>query len=265
MKYFSPAKLNLWLHITGKRADGYHNLQTVFEILSFGDTLTFELNDAGEINLTCDVHTLNTPDNLILRAANLLQTEYGVTKGCNIHLSKRIPMGAGLGGGSSNAATTLKALNDLWQLNISLDSLAELALRLGADVPVFIDGEAAWASGVGEQLTPIILPPTWYVVIIPPVHIETKALFQAPNLVRDSPALAAGEMPPTPTNVFQAIAAVQYPEIAASLAWLSQYARARLTGTGSAIFAEFDSQAAAKAVLTDKPETCLGFVATGKK
>ena len=182
----SPAKLNLFLHITGRRADGYHSLQTIFQLLDYGDSLTFTLNQSGDISLSPAMDTVAAEDNLIVRAARLLQSAAGCTQGCDIVIDKQIPMGAGLGGGSSNAATALVGLNQLWQSGLSSDELADLGTQLGADVPVFVRGNTAFAEGIGELLTAVELPEQWYLVITPDVQVSTAEIFSNPQLTRDT-------------------------------------------------------------------------------
>lgn len=259
----APAKLNLFLHITGRRTDGYHELQTVFQFLDYGDELRFRLRDDGQVHRVNDVAGVPEADDLVVRAAHLLQSATGCRQGVDILLEKRLPMGGGLGGGSSDAATTLVALNQLWQLGLDEDRLATLGLRLGADVPVFIRGRAAWAEGVGERLEPLSLPEPWFVVLVPPVHVSTEALFADPQLTRDAQPLKIADYlsglgvadfglrkggPGSTRNVFEPLVRQRYPEVDAALAWLTRFAPARLTGTGACVFAAFADESQARAV-----------------
>ncbi len=245
----APAKLNLFLHITGQRNDGYHEIQTLFQLVDFNDQLTFRLNSDPSIKMI--THHINLPDanNLILHAANLLQQKSQCQLGCDIALNKKIPMGAGLGGGSSDAATTLMALNKLWQLHYDQSKLCELGRQLGADVPLFIHGYSAWGEGIGDQLTPTILPKRWYCLLLPNIHIETERCYQHPNLNRQTPrvdrlqfSVAHGH------NDFEPIVTELYPQIATLLSQARQYAPTYLTGTGSTLFAQFDTEAQARSM-----------------
>jgi len=263
----APAKLNLFLHITGRRPNGYHNLQSVFQFIDVCDTLEFALMPSAPslCYLTTDRAELDNPDNLIIRAAELLakQTNQALPK-VHIHLTKRLPMGGGLGGGSSDAATTLLGLNQLWQLNLSTAKLAKLALQLGADVPVFVGGQAAFAEGVGEQLTPISPPTPWYLIIHPGVHISTAEIFQHADLPRTSSAIKAADWRfETTRNDCQQLVGRAYPEVAKALQWLLEYAPARLTGTGACVFGVFPSQIEASNVCAKLPVQWTGVVARG--
>lgn len=233
----APAKLNLFLHITGRRADGYHNLQSVFQLIDLYDYLSFDIHHNS---LTINALDKLVPDdNLIIKAARLLQQHTGYQSGCHIELQKNIPMGGGVGGGSSNAATTLLALNTLWQTCLSLDELAKLSVQLGADVPVFIRGKNAWAEGIGEQLLAVDLPEIDYIVLKPDCFISTKQLFSQESLTRNTPetTFAAYQQNPAQCgNNFEAIAKKLYPEVAQALAYLNQFGQARLTGTGACVF-----------------------------
>lgn len=257
----SPAKLNLFLHITGRREDGYHNLQTVFQLLDWGDTLSFSANNSGEITLRGMDLDIATGDNLIYRAAKLLQ--HG-NLGVDITVQKRIPAGAGLGGGSSNAATTLLALNHLWHLEQPQDKLQSLGATLGADVPVFVGGHSAWAEGIGEILTPINLAQHWYVIITADCHVATGQIFSHLQLTRNtSPIKMAAFFEGHSRNDCQQLVRRLYPDVDASLSWLDQFAEARLTGTGASVFARFETQAQAQAVLQQLPRQWTGVVARG--
>lgn len=245
----APAKLNLFLHITGRRADGYHELQTVFQFIDYGDELRFTSRSDGHIQLTPALPGVAVEHNLVVRAARLLQAETATTLGVGIELTKRLPMGGGLGGGSSNAATTLIALNQIWGVNLPLDDLARLGLRLGADVPVFLHGQAAWAEGVGERLTPISLKEPWYVVVAPPCAVSTQAIFTAPDLTRDTkPITIADFVAGQGGNDCEALVCRSYPEVAAALHWLGKFAPARMTGTGGCVFAAFEDEDRARLV-----------------
>ena len=263
----SPAKLNLFLHITGRREDGYHELQTLFQFLDYGDTLTFQLRDDGAINLQPDIVGVPRDQNLIVRAAERLQKASGTPLGVDITLDKQLPMGGGLGGGSSNAATTLVGLNHLWQTGLSEDRLAELGLALGADVPVFVRGRAALGEGVGEKLTPVSPPADWFVVLKPDVEISTREIFSNPGLTRNTPRItiapafegdASGYR-----NDCEDVVKQLYPEVKNSLDWLSTFGPARLTGTGACIFGRFPTEAEARNVWAERPTGINGFVARG--
>jgi 4-diphosphocytidyl-2-C-methyl-D-erythritol kinase len=260
----SPAKLNLFLHITGRRSDGYHELQTVFQFLDYGDTLCFEPTFAPDIQLLAQIEGVEHDNNLIVRAARALQQHAGVTKGAIISLDKRLPMGGGLGGGSSNAATTLVALNQLWDCLLSDDELAKIGLGLGADVPVFIHGHAAWAEGVGEILSPVSPCEPWYVVIVPPCQVSTSDIFSAVELTRDCESITISRfLSGEGRNVCEDVVKDHYPAVAESLFWLAQYGQARMTGTGACVFVDVNSQQQAQKLMDDLPETWQGFVAKG--
>ncbi len=261
----SPAKLNLFLHVTGRREDGYHNLQTVFQLLDFGDEISFTLRTSDtNITLSPDIEGVPHDNNLIIKAAKLLQTHGNIQFGADITLVKHLPMGGGIGGGSSNAATTLLALNTLWQSQLSLDALAELGRQLGADVPVFIRGRSAWAEGVGEQLQAIELPEKWYLVLTPNCHVSTAEIFSHKDLTRDTSSITvAAFLEQGGLNDCQPLVQNLYPEVKNALSWLSQYGDAKMTGTGACVFAPFDNKASAEAVLAKAPDTLNGFVARG--
>jgi 4-diphosphocytidyl-2-C-methyl-D-erythritol kinase len=262
----APAKLNRFLHITGRRADGYHLLQTVFQFLDYCDTLDFALRADGVIRRAAPVPGIDPEADLAVRAARLLQRHAGVTGGADIGLVKRIPLGGGLGGGSSDAATTLCALNCLWNLEIPLDELAVLGLRLGADVPVFVHGQAAWAEGVGEVLTPLALDEPWYLVVAPDAQVSTAEIFAAPELTRDSDALTIGGFLSGDhgVNVCEPVVRARYPAVAEALDWLSRYAPARMSGTGACVFAPFVERRAADDLLLRLPADWRAFVAKGR-
>ncbi|MGQ0286727.1 4-(cytidine 5'-diphospho)-2-C-methyl-D-erythritol kinase [Pasteurellaceae bacterium 22721_9_1] len=264
IRFPCPAKLNLFLYINGKRADGYHELQTLFQFLDYGDWLSISLREDNQIHLSPDIPHLKKEDNLIYRAAKLLQQETGCQLGANIHLDKILPMGGGVGGGSSNAATTLLALNYLWKTNLSLPQLASLGIQLGADVPIFIDGRAAVAEGVGEKILPCYPDEKWYVVLKPDVSISTAKVFQDPNLTRDTPKKEMATLLAEPyVNDCEKVVRNHYSEVEELLCWLLKYAPARLTGTGACVFAEFSSEQQAQAVFAQKPTHFTGFVAQG--
>ncbi|WP_455811012.1 4-(cytidine 5'-diphospho)-2-C-methyl-D-erythritol kinase [Pseudomonas graminis] len=266
----APAKLNLFLYITGRRADGYHDLQTLFQFLDYGDTLKIEANSESTLRLLTPVEGVPDEQNLIVRAAQLLRERalaQGVlpaNAGATLAVEKRLPMGGGLGGGSSNAATVLVALNHLWQTGFSFEQLAELGLQLGADVPVFVRGFSAFAEGVGEQLTPVSPEEKWYLVMHPGVSIATPAVFNDPELTRNTPkreisALLTAEF----RNDCEAAVRNRFREVEQLVSWLLEYAPSRLTGTGACVFAEFDTEYAARQVLELAPKELQGFVARG--
>ncbi|WP_342005744.1 4-(cytidine 5'-diphospho)-2-C-methyl-D-erythritol kinase [Citrobacter sedlakii] len=266
----SPAKLNLFLYITGQRADGYHTLQTLFQFLDYGDTIDITPRSDGEIRLLTPVDGVAHEDNLIVRAARLLMktaAQHGrlpTGSGADIRIDKRLPMGGGLGGGSSNAATILVALNHLWQCGLSVDELAELGIQLGADVPVFVRGHAAFAEGVGEILTPVNPPEKWYLVAHPGVSIPTPAIFNDPDLPHNTPKRSIETLLNCEfSNDCEVIARKRFREVDAALSWLLEYAPSRLTGTGACVFAEFDTESRARQVLEQAPEWLEGFVAKG--
>lgn len=260
----APAKLNLFLHITGRRADGYHNLQTLFRMLDVGDELNFQADSSGLIRFSCSDISISGDDNLVVRAAKLLQPLAAEGAGVCIHLDKRTPMGGGLGGGSSDAATTLHALNLLWQLRLSPQQLADIGLTLGADVPVFVHGQTAFAEGVGEKLQPVALPDCWYLVVTPDAHVSTVAVFTHPDLIRDSKPLTLADLMTSPwRNDCQPLVERLCPQVAITLQWLVEYAPSRMTGTGASVFAEFADELSARRALADLPANCRGFVARG--
>jgi 4-diphosphocytidyl-2-C-methyl-D-erythritol kinase len=262
--YPAPAKLNLFLHVVGRRADGYHLLQTLFRLVDHGDSLRFSPRADGEIRLATPLPGVAPESDLTVRAARLLQAETGCRQGVEIAVDKRLPMGGGLGGGSSDAATVLLALNHLWQLGVPRARLQQLGLTLGADVPVFVGGRNAFAEGVGEALQPLDLPPAWYVVLEPPVAVPTAAIFGAPELKRDTLPIAAADWAPgVGGNDLQAVAVVRFPAVAEHLRWLAGYGDARMSGSGACVFAEFGTAQAAQAVLDELPATMVGWVAAG--
>ncbi|MGP9800404.1 4-(cytidine 5'-diphospho)-2-C-methyl-D-erythritol kinase [Rheinheimera sp. NSM] len=258
------AKLNLFLHITGRRDDGYHNLQTLFQLLDVGDELTFDLRRDSDIRLDCNNAQLVNEQNLVLRAARLLQQYSHCSRGCDIYLQKRLPMGGGLGGGSSDAATTLLGLNRLWQLGLSVDTLAELGLKLGADVPLFVRGYTAFAEGVGEKLLPLPMPEKVYLVVTPDCHISTAEIFQHPDLIRNTPTIASDQvLTASWHNDCQPLVERLYPIVAITLQWLVEYAPCQMTGTGASVFAAFPDQTSAQHALAQLPPSWRGFIAKG--
>lgn len=266
----APAKLNLFLHVVGRRSDGYHLLQTVFRFIDHADTLHFTARDDSTVNLLTPLPGVPADSDLTVRAARLLQTETGCRQGVDIRLDKHLPMGGGLGGGSSDAATVLIALNHLWQLQLPRQRLQEIGLALGADVPIFIYGQAAFAEGVGEQFQPVAPPPAWYLVLEPGIEVPTAAIFTAPELQRDSaPAKAADWHPAFGDNDLQAVACQRFPAVAAALQQLaaaSQHAGGsapRMTGSGACVFAAFDHRTAAESALARLPAGTRAWIAAG--
>lgn len=262
----APAKLNLFLQVTGRRQDGYHRLQTVFRLLNWGDTLYLRVRGDGQIVRHGEsAKGVAEADDLAVRAARLLQSEAKSTQGADISVEKRVPAGSGFGGGSSDAATVLVGLNHLWGLDLSLDRLAALGLRLGADVPVFVRGENAWAEGVGEQLTPIRLAAAWYLLADPGIHTPTRDLFQAPDLTRNAaPAKIADFVSGNLLgNAFEPVLRRREPAVEAVFATLSRIGTPRLTGSGSGCFVEFTDRASAEAALAGLPEGLRAWIAAG--
>ncbi|MGA9856159.1 MAG: 4-(cytidine 5'-diphospho)-2-C-methyl-D-erythritol kinase [Gammaproteobacteria bacterium] len=261
----APAKLNLFLHITGRRSDGYHLLQTLFQFLDFGDLLDFEISDDGKITRPRGSKHVAETDDLAVRAAHLLQTRTKTHQGVAIHVHKRLPEGGGLGGGSSDAATALVALNGLWDAGLNQQELARLGLELGADVPLFVMGHAAWAEGIGELLTPVEPPEPWYLVIQPACKIHTREIFQAPDLTRNSAAITiAGFYAGVTHNDFEPLVRKRYAAVAEALDWLGQRATARLTGSGACVFGSFDQESAARHALDELPKGWQAFIARGR-
>jgi len=264
----APAKLNLFLHVLGRRPDGYHLLQTLFRFIDLHDTLHFTLREDGVVHRANAIEGVPEEQDLCVRAARLLQNETGCGFGVDIAVEKRIPMGGGLGGGSSDAATTLIALNRLWSLGLSRGRLMQLGLRLGADVPVFVFGENAFAEGVGEELQAYPLAAAWYVVLFPPVHVPTAEIFAHPELTRDTVsitmrALAKRQFEQQLRNDLQSVVCGRYPEVGRYIAWLGNFGKAMMTGSGACVFAEFDSRSRAEAVLQQLPHEMRGVVAQG--
>lgn len=266
----APAKLNLFLYINGRRADGYHHLQTLFQFLDFGDTLSITPNESGDVTLLTPINGVLNKQNLIIRAARLLmQQASNIGKlprraGVSMMIDKRLPMGAGLGGGSSNAATVLLVLNQLWQTGFNLEQLAMMGLTLGADVPLFVKGHAAFAEGVGEQLQPIEPEEKWYLVIHPGVSISTLRVFNDAELKRNTPRQPISYLMQAPfSNDCEPIVRKRYFEVEQLVLWLLEYAPSRLTGSGTCVFAEFETESAARQVLERAPKKWWGFVARG--
>jgi 4-diphosphocytidyl-2-C-methyl-D-erythritol kinase len=260
----APAKLNLMLHILGRRPDGYHELQTLFQFLDYGDELEFAVRDDGVIQLHTPIADVPHDSNLIVKAARKLQALSGSSLGADIWLNKVLPMGGGIGGGSSDAATTLLGLNHLWRLGWNEDQLAELGLSLGADVPVFVRGHAAFAEGVGEKLTPVNPAEPWYLVLVPQVAVSTAEIFSDPLLTRDSaPIKVRPVLEGNSRNDCQSVVERRYPDVRNALNLLGKFTEARLTGTGSCVFGAFPSKAEADRVSHLLTETLTGFVAKG--
>jgi len=263
--YFpAPAKLNLFLHVTGRRADGYHLLQTIFRFLDYGDEVGLRVRAGGEIRRVSPQNGVPEQEDLTLRAARLLKDASSCPLGVDIDLFKRLPLGGGLGGGSSDAATTLIALNRLWATGLSRDQLQALGLRLGADVPVFIFGRTAFAEGIGERLEAVHMPPAWYLVIVPQVAVSTAEIFSAPELTRNTKAIKIAAFSiDQGHNDLQPVACNRHPEIVRCLEWLGQFGKAAMSGSGASVFSAFDDEASARAALEQKPADMKGFVARG--
>ncbi|MBI2287187.1 MAG: 4-(cytidine 5'-diphospho)-2-C-methyl-D-erythritol kinase [Nitrosomonadales bacterium] len=266
----APAKLNLFLHVVGRRPDGYHLLQTLFRFIDLHDTLHFTLRDDGAVRRTNAIEGVTEEQDLCVRAARLLQKETGCALGADIAVEKHIPMGGGLGGGSSDAATALIALNRLWSLGLPRARLMQLGLSLGADVPVFVFGENAFAEGVGEELQPCPLPEAWYVVLFPPVQVPTAQIFAHPELTRDTVSITMRALLERQLrdgqqlhNDLQSVVCNLYPEVAHYLAWLNNFGKAMMTGSGACVFAEFTDHSQAEAVLARLPQDMRGVVAQG--
>lgn len=261
----APAKLNLFLHIVGRRVDGYHLLQTVFQFLDRADQLYITPRADGLIERQGDVPGVAPDDDLIVRAARLLQQATGCRQGATLRIEKNLPLGGGLGGGSSDAATVLVALNHYWYTGLTPTELAELGLKLGADVPVFVHGQAAWAEGVGEQLTPVDLPEPWFVVLVPACQVATGTVFNDPELTRNSPPITIADfIGGGAGNDCSRVVFRRYPAVAAAANWLGQFTEARLTGTGACVFAAFADRSAAEQVLAHLPASWNGFIAQGR-
>ena len=260
----APAKINLFLHITGKRGDGYHELQTVFQFLDWGDSIEIHPREDGRIRRLSELPGVPAGDDLVVKAARSLQQATGTRIGADLTVKKRLPIGAGLGGGSSDAATTLVALNQLWGLGLPTERLIELGVKLGADIPIFIHGQAAWAEGVGEKLTTLALDEPWFLIIQPPCAVSTQEVFADPHLTRDSTAITIADFINSGgRNDCEPVVRARYPEVARALEWLKQWGDARLTGTGACVFARFSAEAQARDVIRSLPHDWQGFVATG--
>jgi len=261
----APAKINLFLHVVGRRDDGYHLLQTAFQFLDHGDTLDFDARSDGRIVRSANYDGIPENRDLVVRAARALQKEGGVSAGADIRVEKQLPFGGGLGGGSSDAATTLVALNRLWGVNLGTDLLAEIGLELGADLPVFVHGRAAWAEGVGEKLTPVDIPEEWLLVVHPGVAVATGEVFKHPDLTRNTPAITIRAfLAGAGTNTCEALVRKLHPEVAAAIDWLRERGDARLTGTGSCVFLRCQSEHEARAALAELPRRWHGFVSRGR-
>jgi 4-diphosphocytidyl-2-C-methyl-D-erythritol kinase len=260
----APPKLNLFLHITGRRDDGYHNLQTLFQLLDGGDELSSTPTENSQISLSPQIDGVAESDNLIVRAALILQRESNCSQGCKIKLDKKLPMGAGLGGGSSNAATTLLALNKLWGCDLTIDKLAEIGAQLGADVPVFIKGESAFAEGIGDQLTPVEIPESWYLVVTPDCIVSTEKIFSNPQLTRNSSPIKIRALSEEQyRNDCQTIVEKLHPQVKEVVDWLETYSAPLMTGTGSSVFCRWATEAQAKEVLSRVPQHWNAFIARG--
>jgi 4-diphosphocytidyl-2-C-methyl-D-erythritol kinase len=263
-RYPAPAKLNLFLHIVGRRADGYHLLQTAYRLIDCCDWLRFVPRADAGVRLAQDLPGVAESEELAVRAARLLQAETGTKQGVDIEIEKRIPMGGGLGGGSSDCATTLAVLNRLWGLDLAQERLAELALRLGADVPFFLFGSNAFAEGIGERLAPLDLSPAWYVVLVPPVAVSTIAIFAAPELTRNSKTVKISSFSAGfGKNDLEPVVCRRHAEVAMYLAWLKRYGDARVTGSGACVFAEFTTEREARSVVSRMPADMSGFAVRG--
>ncbi|MYE99532.1 MAG: 4-(cytidine 5'-diphospho)-2-C-methyl-D-erythritol kinase [Gammaproteobacteria bacterium] len=268
LSLLAPAKLNLFLHVTGRRADGYHELQTLFQLLDYGDRLRFESREDGVISLhvkdTLRGRDLPLENNLILRAASELARISGCKAGATIALDKRLPIGGGLGGGSSNAAAGMLALNELWGLGLSVDELCRIGVGLGADVPVFVRGRSAWGEGIGEMLEPVALPDQWYLVVTPPCEVSTAAVFNDENLTRNSAKIRIADfLAGRCRNDCEPVTRRLYPPVAEALSWLGRFGEARMSGTGASVFIPLANEAAGREFLTGLPAGWSGFVAKG--
>ncbi|PID63599.1 MAG: 4-(cytidine 5'-diphospho)-2-C-methyl-D-erythritol kinase [Gammaproteobacteria bacterium] len=266
--WLAPAKINLFLHITGRRSDGYHTLQTVYQFVNLCDVLQFSVREDKEIHLHSDFDEVPPESNLVVRAARALQNHSGTRAGTDITLKKVIPTGGGLGGGSSDAATTLVALNEFWRLGLSIKELAEIGVTVSADVPVFVYGQASWAEGIGDKLTPVVPIEPWYLIVDPGVHISTATIFNAPELTRNlSPITIRDFMDGRSMNVFEPIVRTRYPEVRDALDWLRvnyRKSRAKMSGTGSCVFAAFATEAEARDLAAKLPEGMTGYVVKGR-
>ncbi|MGY8814652.1 MAG: 4-(cytidine 5'-diphospho)-2-C-methyl-D-erythritol kinase [Gammaproteobacteria bacterium] len=260
----APAKINLFLHIVGRRENGLHELQTVFQLLEFGDEIQFELNEKDGINLTGNYNGVKQADDLIYKAATLLRETTGIKQGINISVTKRIPMGGGLGGGSSDAATTLVALNQIWGTGLSTLELADMGINLGADVPVFIHGHSAWGEGIGEILEPLTLSEDWFVVIHPGCHVNTGTIFNNSYLTRNTSPITIRDFKEDDChNDCESVVFREFPEVAEAAQWLGQWTKTKLTGTGACVFGRFKSRQLANQVFGQIPSKWQGFVSKG--
>jgi len=261
----APAKLNLFLHITGQRTDGYHTLQTVFQFIDWCDWLSFSINNTGELSRTGNLDVVEAHD-LCLRAARLLQQKSRTTSGASITLDKQLPIGGGLGGGSSDAATTLLALNQLWDLNYSRDELARMGLELGADVPVFVRGRAAFAEGIGEQLVPVEIATPWYVIAVPDTTVSTAEIFADPELTCNTPAITIRDLYGSLSaaiNDLEPVAKRRYPAVDRAIKWLAQFGQARMTGSGACVFLATENKYRAEEIAAQCPENMVCHIARG--
>ena len=270
--YPAPAKLNLFLHVVGRLPDnGYHLLQSVFTLIDLADAIRIQATEDGRIERVNDVPGVPADSDLSIRAAQLLQEATGTRRGARIEVEKRIPMGGGLGGGSSDAATVLITLNRLWECGFDAEALGEIGLALGADVPFFVQGSPAWVEGIGDILKPFPIPPAWYAIVVPGVSVPTHEIYAAPELTRDTEALKMEDFSAHPQelqgprfrNDMEPVALARYPEVREALEWLAARAKARMTGSGGCVFAAFDSREAAQAALSGLPAKMNGFVARG--
>ncbi len=266
--FLAPAKINLFLHITGQRADGYHTLQSVFQLLDFYDTLHIKATKNGQIKRINDINSVPASQCLCALAASALQRKMGCKLGVEYAVDKRIPMGGGLGGGSSDAATMLLVLNHLWQLNLSRIELMQIGVKLGADVPIFVFGQNAWAEGIGEQLTRIDLPEQYYVVLTPKIHVSTRDIFANSRLTKDTKPLKIADFSSSACSIdfkndLEKVVCEEFPAVATTLKWLSQYGEAKMSGSGASVFVAVNSKQKADEILTQKPANIAGFVAKG--
>jgi 4-diphosphocytidyl-2-C-methyl-D-erythritol kinase len=260
----APAKLNLFLHVTGRRADGYHELQTLFQLLDLSDTIAVRVREDGAIERPEGPEGVAAESDLAVRAAHVLKVASGSPLGATLRVLKRIPQGGGLGGGSSDAATVLLALNELWGLGLPRADLLSLARPLGADVPVFIEGFSAWGEGTGDRLTPVKLPPRWYLILYPGLGVSTREVFQSPELTRNSPLITIRAFFESGgRNDCEGVVRALCPEVGEALDWLGRFAPARLTGTGSCVFASFASAAEAGRLAARVPDRWQSTVARG--
>ncbi len=266
--FLAPAKVNVFLHITGQRPDGYHTLQSAFQLLDFYDTVSLKPTTDNKITRITQIHNIPEHDDLCVRAAQALQQASGCKQGVDIKLEKQIPMGGGLGGGSSDAATVLMALNQLWGIHFTRDALMKIGLSLGADVPFFIFGQNAWAEGIGEILTPLTLPPAYYVVLTPQIHVSTAKIFTHSGLTKDTKPLKIADFSNgANSNLFrndlEKVVCEEFTAVASTLNWLNQYGQARMSGSGASVFVVVDSLAKAKSIFAKKPTHIEGFIAKG--